>query len=114
MDAYFMIEHETRLNQQMNLTQSLPSLDELKKADTSTQVKSNSSKIGKKKRKCCAAKGCKKKINLMSFTCKCEKVFCTEHRMPEEHQCTFDWKNYGKCIIAKKNPLIINSKITII
>lgn len=113
MDAYFMIEHQTLLTQeQINLAQSLPSLDELKKTENSNTVKSTSGKIGKKKRKCCAAKGCKKKINLLSFTCKCEKVFCTEHRMPEEHQCTFDWKKHGQCLIAQKNPQVINSKIT--
>ena len=106
-----MIEKNQIITEPLNLTDSLPSIDELKKNKTTVPTSKVSGKAGKK-RKCCAVKGCKKKITLLSFTCKCEKVFCTEHRMPEEHQCTFDWQEHGKSIIAAKNPLVINSKIT--
>ena len=107
-----MIEKNQILTEQLNITQSLPSIDELKKTKNTSPTSKLSGKAGKKKRRFCAAKGCKKKVNLMSFTCKCDKVFCTEHRMPEEHECTFDWKEHGKSLIAEKNPLVINSKIT--
>ena len=112
MDAYFMIHKNEMENQQLNLLKTLPSLDELKKNKETNKTSPDSGKTRKKKRLCCAAKDCKKKINLLSLTCKCEKVFCTEHRMPEEHKCTFDWKTHGKSLIAKKNPQVINSKIT--
>jgi hypothetical protein len=29
---------------------------------------------------------CKKKT-IIVFTCKCEKVVCLKHRLPEEHKC---------------------------
>lgn len=30
---------------------------------------------------------CKKKLGLMAYTCKCEKLFCIKHLHPEEHAC---------------------------
>ena len=38
----------------------------------------------------CACKDCKNKIKLVDMTlgtCRCKKVFCTKHRLPEAHNC---------------------------
>jgi hypothetical protein len=37
---------------------------------------------------------CSKKLDLAtrSTPCKCEHIFCSEHRQAEEHNCTFDFK----------------------
>jgi AN1-type zinc finger and ubiquitin domain-containing protein 1 len=40
----------------------------------------------------CAHEDCKKKLNLTDFPCKCEKVFCTQHRYASEHNCSFDYR----------------------
>jgi AN1-type zinc finger protein 4 len=33
---------------------------------------------------------CSKKIGIVNtYNCKCSKAFCTSHRMPESHQCTY-------------------------
>jgi predicted nucleic acid binding AN1-type Zn finger protein len=40
---------------------------------------------------------CKRKIGILDEVvnkCKCGHVFCTLHREPEVHACTFDWKKY--------------------
>jgi hypothetical protein len=40
--------------------------------------------------KCCI-ESCKKKLSLSTnFTCKCDntKLYCSAHRMPEDHPCT--------------------------
>lgn len=37
---------------------------------------------------------CNKKANGLGIICKCGLKFCMEHRMPEEHNCTFDFKTY--------------------
>lgn len=34
---------------------------------------------------------CKKRINLLEFDCKCSKIFCLKHRLPESHNCTFNF-----------------------
>ena len=29
---------------------------------------------------------------LLPFVCKCEGLYCTKHRHPEDHNCTFNHK----------------------
>ena len=53
----------------------------------------------------CSHPQCKKKINLMKFTCKCGKDFCIKHKDPETHMCTFDFRridDLDKMIEANK------------
>ena len=54
---------------------------------------------------------CRKKVGIYGFTCKCENYYCTKHRYPESHDCTFNYKEEGRTKIRKENPIIINSKI---
>lgn len=51
---------------------------------------------------------CRKRVGLLSFTCKCDPTlsFCTSHRLPEEHGCTFDHKLEGMQLLAEKNPKV--------
>lgn len=37
----------------------------------------------------CQIKSCKKKLNIidMSMQCQCGKCFCSNHRLPELHNC---------------------------
>ncbi|WMV20139.1 hypothetical protein MTR67_013524 [Solanum verrucosum] len=47
---------------------------------------------------------CKKKVRLIGFSCRCKGMFCSVHRYPEEHACTFDYKSAGRVTLAKENP----------
>lgn len=38
---------------------------------------------------------CKKKLGLMEYRCKCERVFCISHLQPEIHLCSYDYKSEG-------------------
>jgi len=49
----------------------------------------------------CSHDGCIKKLTLTSIQCKCEKKFCNEHRYPETHNCSFDFKADGKKELLK-------------
>lgn len=49
----------------------------------------------------CPVEGCQLKIRLVDFACKCEKVFCVKHRLPEVHACTFDYKASAKEALLK-------------
>ncbi len=58
----------------------------------------------------CSHPGCKKKLKLMKFTCKCNLNFCLKHMTPESHNCKFDFTkienlpeiiNQTKCIAEK-------------
>ena len=54
---------------------------------------------------------CNKKTGLVNFTCKCSKVFCSEHRYHDEHNCTYDHKKDRKMFIEKNNPVIVPNKV---
>lgn len=54
---------------------------------------------------------CKKKINFLSFTCRCGGNYCVTHRCPEEHKCSFDFKNLATKELAKNNPKVVREKI---
>lgn len=54
---------------------------------------------------------CNKKVGLFGIKCKCDGLFCSEHRYAECHDCPFDYKGAGKESLSKANPLIIPQKI---
>jgi len=61
-------------------------------------------------KKCCFCK--KKKIGVFAFSCKCGlKRLCSHCRMPECHNCTFDFQKDARKKLEKKLPLIIPSKL---
>jgi len=65
-------------------------------------------------RNCCAFENCNRKLKLIDFACKCEKIFCKIHRLPENHNCVYDYKENNnkekkieemKCILDKINKI---------
>ena len=55
--------------------------------------------VKKKKKKTpkrCQLKGCKKKLPITAFDCRCEKRFCIVHTYAENHNCTFDYKAFHR------------------
>ena len=65
-------------------------------------------KVKKKKIKKNRCFVCNKKISILPFKCKChsKKVFCSLHRMPESHNCTFDFHQDAKNKLELNNPKI--------
>ncbi len=56
---------------------------------------------------------CKKKTGIMVFNCKCKfKKLCGKCRLPETHECKFNFKKAGQEEILKQNPVVIADKIT--
>lgn len=51
---------------------------------------------------------CNKKV-LMYFTCRCNNHYCIKHKLPENHNCNYDYKK-DKIIMES----IENKKILII
>ena len=47
---------------------------------------------------------CKKKLPLTAIKCKCDQYFCDKHRYPEEHQCTFNFKQQSIEKLKENNP----------
>ena len=55
---------------------------------------------------------CRKKASLISFNCKCGKTkLCTKCRLPESHNCEYDYNTIGKKELEISMPKIIGIKI---
>lgn len=54
---------------------------------------------------------CHKKLGVISFTCQCGLRFCSAHRFPEDHNCTFDWKHSVDTRAEKANPKLLTEKM---
>ncbi|KAI9092501.1 hypothetical protein K1719_027629 [Acacia pycnantha] len=94
-------DHILKLNQQMgNMTISSPFDDQ----DLRTADEHESSLISKSEKKRC--KSCNKKVGLTGFKCQCGGLFCGKHRYAEEHFCTVDYKQIGRELLRKQNPLM--------
>ena len=44
------------------------------------------------KPRCCMSE-CNKKLKLSDMMCRCKKRYCLKHRLPEDHNCSVDYKN---------------------
>lgn len=54
---------------------------------------------------------CKKKTGMYGFQCKCGFNYCKLHRIPEDHECTYDFATLGRQQLEKNNPLLIGKKL---
>ncbi len=63
----------------------------------------------------CMKEGCKCKLKLTDYACRCGKYFCGEHRLSEYHGCTFDYKAFNKEYLLKTlSTPIVAEKVAII
>jgi len=54
---------------------------------------------------------CPKKVSLMGVKCRCGNTFCKAHRLPEDHDCDFDFKQAGQAKLNKDMPSVVASKM---
>ena len=86
----------------LNFTDKLPPMTIVQPIDNkiieNTPQSSNNTQDVKKKKtsKRCQLKGCKKKLSITAFDCKCKKRFCNLHIYSDNHNCTFDYKSLYK------------------
>jgi predicted nucleic acid binding AN1-type Zn finger protein len=63
----------------------------------------------------CMKEGCKCKLKLTDYACRCGKYFCGDHRLSEYHSCSFDYKAYSKELLLKTmSTPIVAEKVAII
>ncbi|KAH9613657.1 hypothetical protein KSS87_006965 [Heliosperma pusillum] len=55
--------------------------------------------------------GCRKRVGLTGFRCRCGDLFCSEHRYTDRHECSYDYKAAGRAAIARENPVVRAAKI---
>lgn len=85
------------------------SCSSVNKQDSVLATCDDSSSVDKDKKKRCQS--CNKRVRLLGFECRCGHVFCGDHRYPEKHSCTFDYKKMEREVLAVKNPLIKADKL---
>ena len=66
-----------------------------------------SEKNGVKRCSCCS-----RKLGLTDLTCRCGKLTCNRHRLPEDHGCCFDYKGVGQQQLAAANQRVVGEKLT--
>lgn len=59
----------------------------------------------------CQHDGCKVKLMLADFACRCKSFYCSQHRFAEAHKCSFDYRAVGKDLLTKQMPTVIASKL---
>lgn len=67
--------------------------------------------VGKVKREVNRCSGCRRKVGLTGFRCRCGDLFCAEHRYSDRHVCSYDYKTAGREAIARENPVVKAAKI---
>ncbi|KAK9673676.1 hypothetical protein RND81_12G182800 [Saponaria officinalis] len=55
--------------------------------------------------------GCRKRVGLTGFRCRCGDLFCADHRYSDRHDCPYDYKSEGRAAIARENPVVKAAKI---
>jgi len=59
----------------------------------------------------CYASQCRKFVRDIIWECRCGGKYCLDHRLPEVHDCKFDFKQNGKEILEKGLVRIVGEKI---
>lgn len=54
---------------------------------------------------------CNKKCNLENYECKCNNTFCSNHRLPFDHLCSYDYKQEQMNKLKKTNILVKTDKL---
>ena len=72
----------------------------------SNKIIDNNNKVSLNK---CYLNDCKSKLKLTDLSCKCSQRFCSKHRLPEYHSCSYDFKkdkiNLVKVVAEKIIPI---------
>lgn len=78
---------------------------------TSDRSKTDGTTPSEAKRVVNRCSGCRRKVGLTGFRCRCGELFCAEHRYSDRHDCSYDYKAAGREAIARENPVVKAAKI---
>ncbi|KAK4253684.1 hypothetical protein QN277_010326 [Acacia crassicarpa] len=78
---------------------------------SSDRTKSDETTPSEAKRVVNRCSGCRRKVGLTGFRCRCGELFCAEHRYSDRHDCSYDYKTAGREAIARENPVVKAAKI---
>lgn len=81
---------------------------EEKKEDDDDKKEEKTRPVQENKTRCW---NCNKKCGLTGIECRCGYVFCAMHRLPEAHNCDFDYKTCGRELLRKQNEKVEADKL---
>ena len=76
--------------------------------DSSSSNQDSEVKVKVGPNRCCS---CGKRFGLTGFSCRCGNLYCADHRYPEKHECSFDYRAAEKDAIKKANPVVKREKL---
>ena len=84
--------------------------------ETSPSVETSDSKSSDLSKKYCSQIGCKKRLKINSFeannACVCSNYYCLDHKQPDVHACSFNYKVTNKAYLAAANKKIEFVKVS--
>ncbi|XP_050210707.1 zinc finger A20 and AN1 domain-containing stress-associated protein 5 [Mercurialis annua] len=86
-----------------------PEPETSQKAETTSDRDNNDLFLARREVNRCS--GCRKRVGLTGFRCRCGELFCWEHRYSDRHDCSYDYKTVGREAIARENPVVKAAKI---
>nr|GMD65263.1 zinc finger A20 and AN1 domain-containing stress-associated protein 5 [Ipomoea batatas]GMD71818.1 zinc finger A20 and AN1 domain-containing stress-associated protein 5 [Ipomoea batatas]GME12070.1 zinc finger A20 and AN1 domain-containing stress-associated protein 5 [Ipomoea batatas] len=90
---------------------TVPDLKKLEDTTEKGDEKTGESSPAPAKREVNRCSGCRRKVGLTGFRCRCGELFCGEHRYSDRHDCSYDYKAAGREAIARENPVVRAAKI---
>lgn len=76
---------------------------------SSPPLSSRAAGISQKPQRRCGA--CTHKLLLSDLTCKCGTRFCSKHRLPEDHECSFDHRAHDKTVLEAAITACVSDKM---
>ena len=68
---------------------------------------SNSNSNSNYNSKICYADNCKTKLKLIDMKCRCSNTYCLKHRLPELHNCSYNFKKDKVQLVQVVNDKVI-------
>mmetsp|Transcript_12185 Transcript_12185/g.16857 ORF Transcript_12185/g.16857 Transcript_12185/m.16857 type:complete len:131 (-) Transcript_12185:173-565(-) len=78
-------------------------------AGNQRKAERSSKKKGNECRRVCFE--CVRKLPALGgFECRCLRLYCRLHRLPHQHNCTFDYKHYNQIQLRKANQKLFHRR----
>uniref|UniRef100_A0A0G4I3D4 AN1-type domain-containing protein n=1 Tax=Chromera velia CCMP2878 TaxID=1169474 RepID=A0A0G4I3D4_9ALVE len=66
---------------------------------------------GREKGSSSACAFCLRKAGIHRFDCRCGRTFCSKHRLPEAHECSFDFKAFHEKLLRERNQKVTKDQL---
>ena len=95
----------------MDYKSILQIIENIKESDISVKNIAEPVKVEQVRPKRCQHEGCKVKLMLADFACRCSGFYCSSHRFSESHKCSFDYKAQGLDTLTKQMQTVAGTKL---